>query len=312
MDTRTENAVEVTRQQELLRNERIITHPTFGVVKLARPTPGQEIAIAEIRRKQFQRDMADEGVLAKARLMELAEAKGMWSKALDERMHDLTIKTGEAMGLLDTIGFKSLDELTEDFREATTKLMTLFTEQPEISTLVTTYYDLDATPSAKDRATISDAATSSEVDDLLDRGDMLRTQIDLLKEMFKIRKELNDLQERYTRVFMDSQEARADRAERLATLYYCCTNPETGKYLWPSFEQIYNVRAEDIAVLTDEWTYFINGVTEEFKDTLGKYGFIRRLTDTNASFDGSPDQPQSNSDGESQPSAQTSFSGATA
>lgn len=312
MDTRTEQAVETTLQSELLYNERIIQHPKFGAVRLTRPTPYQEKQIAEARRKQTHKDMRDPDVLSRDQLEKLAIEKGMWTPDMTQRITDLTHKTGEAMGLLDSLGFKEFDAVLRDFQTTVVELLRVYDEDPTTREIVSRYYDLSLTPDAKDRSAIMDAAPSTVVDDLLETGDMLRTQMDLLNEMFKIRKELNELQAKQVRVFLDSLESRADRAEELATLYYCTMNAESGKPLWPSYEEIWNARAEDVAFLMDEYHYFRHGITDEFKETLGKYGFIRRLTDTPNSSDDSPDQPQSNSDGESAAPVLVSSSEATA
>lgn len=311
MDTRTEQAVETTLQSELLYNERIIQHPKFGAVRLTRPTPYQEKLIAEARRKQTHKDMRDPDVLSRDQLEKLAIEKGMWTADMTQRITDLTHKTGEAMGLLDALGFKEFDVVTREFQNALLELLRVFDEDPDTREIISRYYDLTLKPDMKDRSAIMDAAPSTVVDDLLDAADALRTQMDLLNEMFKIRKELNELQAKQVRIFLDSLENRADRAEELATLYYCSADAATGKPLWATYDEIWNARAEDVAFLMDEYHYFRHGITEEFKETLGKYGFIRRLTDTPNSSDDSPDQPQSNSDGESATTTQATSSAPT-
>ena len=311
MDTRTEHAVETTLQSELLYNERIIQHPTFGDVRLARPTPFQENLIAEARRKQTHKDMRDPDVLSRDQLEKLAVEKGMWSPEMTQRITDLTHKTGEAMGLLEFIGFKSFDDVLADFQTVVQKLLGEYADNEEIQKTIGRYFDLDVKPTPADRNLITDAATGSHIDDMMEEADNLRIQLDLLNEMFKVRKELNELQAKQARVFLDSLENRADRAEELAILYYCSTDAKTGKPLWPNFDDIRHARAEDIEFLMTEYHYFRHGITDEFKETLGKYGFIRRLSDTPSSSDDSPDQPQFNSDGESPATTPTASSEAT-
>jgi hypothetical protein len=153
---------------------------------------------------------------------------------------------------------------------------------------------------------------SSAVEDLLEQGERQRTQLELLKQMTEVTKELKDLQKQRTRLFVDSLESRADRAEELATLYYCAVAAETGKRLWPTIADMRSAKIEDVDVILMEYHMFRNGVTDEFRTTLEKYGFHKRLTDTGDSSDASPDQPRPNSDGASAENAQTSSSEATA
>jgi hypothetical protein len=312
MDNRTTSAVETTLQTELLYNERIIQHPTFGAVKLARATPRQESLIAEARRKQTHKDMRDPDVLSRDQLEKLAVEKGMWTPGLTERITELTHKTGEAMGLLEFIGFKSFEDVLQDFQNVVKKLLDLYADDEPMQKMISEYFDLDGTPNLIDRTKIIDNAVGSVVDDLMDQGDQVRSQLDLLKEMFKVRKELNELQQRQSRVFLDSLENRADRAEELAILYHCIKDATTGKPLWPTYEEIWDARPEDIEILMTEYHYFRHGITDEFKETLGKYGFIKRLTDTSDSPDDSPAQPQSNSGGESVEPTPSASSEATA
>jgi hypothetical protein len=297
MDDRTETAVETTLQTELLYNERIVNHPTFGAVRLTRPTPGQERLVAEARRKQITKDMRDPDVMSKDQWEQLAIEKGMWAPHMSDRVIELTRKTGEAMALLERFGFKSFEECLEEFRLTVVELLSLYKENEEIRDVVSAYFDLDQLPQTVDRGRIIDAAPSTVVDDLLDKGDLLRVQVDLLKEMMTVRKELTELQARQTRIYVDSLESRADRAEEMAVLYHCVT--KDGKPLWPSPDDAWNARMEDVEILTLEYQYFRHGITEEQRQTLGKYGFTKRLSATSDSSADSPVQPDASSAGES-------------
>lgn len=305
MDERTQQAVEATVADELLRNERIIEHQTFGLVRLKRPTAHQERMIAEVRRKQYQADLKNRDVLSRDEIEQIAVERGMWSADISDRMTDLTRRVGEAMGILDGIGFKSLSHLLEGYQTNVTELLGLFAEQPEIQDVVRAYYNLDVPQDAKDRAKILDSAPSTRVDDLIDQGETLRVQIELLHDMAKVRTELERLRMKETRLFLDSLESRADRAEELARVYYCSTKAATGEPLYPSFDGpdgILHADPSETEVLVLKMAYFVNGVTPEFEEVLGRFGFTRRLTDTGDSSEGSHGQPESNSVGDSQES----------
>lgn len=312
MDEKTEQAQEAALVEELLHNERIIDHPTFGQVRIKRPTPGQERLIAEIRRKQYQQDLFSDDVKSKDEIEKRAIERGMWTTDMTQRIEGLTLKLGEAMAMLDAIGFQSLEELLAKYNKCVADLRELYTDNVDIQDAVRVYFDLDQRPTAEGRAKIVDAAPSTSVDDLMEEGEQLRVQVELLSEMGKVRKELQELQAKQTRLFVDSVESRADRAQELATVYYCTSHAESGQRLWPRFEDIYNAPAEDIEILIWQMHYFNNGILPEFQERLAKYGFMPRLTGTKASSDDSLDQPQSNSDGESVDIAPTSSSPATA
>lgn len=314
MDKRTEQAVETELQARLIENEHVLAHPILGPVRFRRPTPNQERLIAEERRKQYQKDMQDENILSRDEIQTIAIRRGMWSPDLTQKIADLTIQTGEAMGLLNMLSFNSLDDLLKDHKRVVEALLMTFPDEGEGSEYretVRSYLDLNNEGTAAQRKEIADNATSSDVDDLLDEGDKLRTQIELLTSMAKVRKELNELYEKQARLFVDSIESRAERAEEIATLYHCTRNAETGKPLFGSLSEIWDAPAEIIEWLTLEMHYFRQGVTEEFKATLGKYGFIKRLSDKNDSSEDSLVQPPSNSGGESVERTPETFSEAT-
>lgn len=301
MDERTQQAVDTTLANELMRNERVVLHPKFGSVKLSRPTPEQEAQIADVRRKRYHTDLFDDAdpKRSKDELRERAIAKGMWREEYEEQIQDLTRHMGEAMGILDAIGFRSLDSLIAKYQTSVQALLDLYPDNEEIQGVIRTYANLDLEPQSGDRTRIMDEAPTTKVDDLLEDTDTFRSQIDLLQELGKTRTELEKLRSREIRLFVDSLEARAEREEELARVYHCATSVETGKPLWPSLDAMRKAPAEDVAFLVLEMAYFVNGVTEEFKEVLGRFGFTQRLIGTSDSSDDSHDQPESSLAGDS-------------
>lgn len=293
---------------QLVRNERIFEHPTFGRVRLRRPTPSQESFIAEERRNQYHRDLKNPDILSKTELEQIYIKRGMWSASEASRMADLSKKVGDIMAALDGVGFRSLDPLLDEFHDAVTELRDHFAEDEEALAAVNRYFDLDKTPTASDRFLMRDRAKSSAMDDVIQRAEGTRAQIDLLYELAKARNELNVLQQKHTRLFVDSIESRMDRKEEFARLYCCATHADTGTALWPTFDEMLDAPAEVIETLMNEMFYFMYGITDEFKEVLSRHGFIQRATDTDDSSEGSPGRPQSNSDGESLDSEPTSSS----
>jgi hypothetical protein len=311
MDERTKAAVDATLETELFYNERIIQHPTFGSVRLRRATPAQDRLISEARRKQYHSDLKDDGILSRDEIEAIAIRRGMWAPQLTERITTLTRRTGEAMGILEVIGFTSIEALLDVLNSTVSELLALFGDNEEIRAVIARYGNLDETNGLEDRNAIIAAAPSTQVDDLLDKIDAQRSQIEIVEEMLGIRRELTDLQVKQARLFVDSVESRADRAEELAKVYYCCTLVETGGPLWPTYDDIWNAPAEDVEVLILQLHYFQNGVTLEMEETLEKYGFIKRLGGTKDSSEDAPDQPLPSFDGESAESEPTDSSPAT-
>lgn len=304
MDTKTEDTV---LEQELFYNERVIEHPTFGAVCLRRPTPAQERLISEARRKQSHADLKDDSVLSKDEIEAIAVRRGMWSPTLSQKIQELTIDAGRMAALLDAFGFVSMDELLQDFDKTVSDLLALYDEDENVRAAILRYFSLaeDEVAAKADRDAIMDAAPSTVVDDLVEQGEMQKEQIQALETMYKFRQELNDLQVKQARLYVDSLESRAERAEELARVYYCCTNKETGKPLWPTVADIGNCRAEDIEILVLELAYFVHGISDEYRAKAQKYGFLPRLATMKRSSASSPGQPQSSSDGESQESEAT-------
>lgn len=313
MDSRTEHAVEAVLEQELFYNERTIEHPTFGQVCLRRPTPAQERLISEARRKQYHSDLKDDAILSKDEIEAIAVRRGMWSPTLTQKIQDLTVDAGRLAATLDAFGFESMEVLLKDYDQTVSDLLDLYEEEEEVRAAILRYFSMadDAASLTSDRSAILDAAPSTVVDDLVERGEAQKDQIRALEAMFKFRQELNELQVKQARLYVDSLESRADRAEELARIYYCCTQKDSGAPLWPTFADIWNCKAEDMEILVLELAYFVNGISQEYRDKAQKYGFLPRLASMRRSSESSPGQPQSNSDGESQESEVTDSSPAT-
>jgi hypothetical protein len=312
MDERTQDAVDAELAHRLLFNEHTFEHPKFGAVKLRRPTMGQERLIAEARRRQYQRDMQDPEILSREELLRIAERRGIWSEAQEQRIAELTQRVGTAMVFLDRLGFKKPEQLLEQYRNLVDRLYAFFPEDAEGRAAVLRYFALDLESTDEDRQMIVDKAPSTEVDDVLEEADGVRKQLKLLEDFALVKGELDKLQAQQSQLFLDSVESRAARAEEMARLYYCSSHAESGKPLWPKPDQIWDAPAEDIEPIMLETSYFLNGITSEQRDMLGRFGFRTRLAGTPDSLGDSQGQPQSNSDGESQANAPTASSEATA
>jgi hypothetical protein len=283
---------------EIARNTRTISHPKFGEVRLARPTPRKERMIAEVRGREYHKFLRDESILSRAQLEEIAVRRGIWTEEKGNRLKELQTETGRLMGALDALGYQSLDTVTDAYGEVYARTLGLFEDNEEITRVVDLYFDLDLEPVHADRKKITEAANTTEVDDALDEADELRGQLLLLRSLTTARAEMNKLQFEQAVVFRDSLESRTDRAEELAQIYFCTADAITNKPLWPTYDDIWDTDPEDLDMLIQELFYFMNGITPEFQEILAKHGFTRRVRDIKDQLEDSPAHPTPNSDGE--------------
>lgn len=311
LDERTESAVEIAQKDELFRNERTFDHPTFGTLRLQRPTPRQEREIAEARRRQYHKDMRDESILSKAELEKEAIRRGIWSKDNKLKLDSLQTRIGQIMGLLDSVGYESVDVVIRKYEQTVNKLRGLYEDENiAVQEAITRYFHLDGVGDPADHKLIFEEATTTDVDDAMAEAQLIRTQIELLTELKKSRDEMRPLLQDFVRLNMDSIESRMDRVEQLAKLYYCVT--KDGKTVWTSFDAMWDCPPKDLEILLEELYYFEEGIPDEYRKILGRHGFTLRVpTETNSS-ESSQGIPQSNSSGESAPSEQTSSSVSTA
>ena len=303
MDEQTEKARETVLTEELMRNERTVNHPTYGDITLHRPTPRMEFAISEIRGRQYQKDLMDESVLSKAELERLAIRRGIWTREDADRSLALQAQIGQIMALLDNVGYKSLDVLLSEFTKALETLSEAFDKhenKDEIQSAIYRYFDLsNDSPDKEDHSLIFKAAPNSDVEDQLNQTRILRTEVKLMEQLQEARKELEPLLVESARLFKDSIEERANRAETLAKLYHCVT--QNGKPLWDKYDKILDEKPRDIEILMEEMFFFERGIPDRDRNILGRHGFTLRAPSENSSDD-SPGSPLPNSDGESQPS----------
>jgi hypothetical protein len=309
LDERTENAVEVALKDELMRNERVFKHPSFGTLKLQRPTPRQERDIAEARRRQYHKDLKDPSILSKSELEKEAIRRGIWSSDRSEKLSALQNRIGQIMGLLDSVGYESVDTVLDKYNRAIERLRSFYENNQEAQDAITRYFHLDEKQNLEDYNYLFKNATTTEIDEVMSESQLFRTQIELLSELSTARKEMRPLMEEHVRLNMDSIESRMDRVEQLAKLYYCTTT-EDGKPVWPSFDAMWDAAPKELELVLEEMWCFDQGIPDEQRKILGRHGFMLRAP-TEVSSEGSPGTPQPNFNGESVQSEQTSSSVST-
>lgn len=283
---------------ELVTNERIIEHPKLGKIRLSRPTPRMQFLIGEEYRKQFHKDVKDPEILSRAELENAYIRRGMWSPDLEERIASLMRQIGVLMHTLELLGYGNREEVITEYFSLRERLSGMFKDDVYVLDAIDRYFNLDVDASPADRKIIWEAAETSDVDEILEDADNLREQISLLIEMRGLRDELNSLQLKRATLFRDCLEFRADRAEQLAQIYYCCRKAEDDSPLWPSVQDIWDADPDTIEFLQTELYFFNNGITDDMRDVLGRHGFMERAVVTEDSSDDSQDRPKDSSGGE--------------
>ena len=290
--------------EEIARNEKIVVHPHFGAIRLRRPTPKIERQISEVRGKEYHRALRDPDVLSRAQLEKIARDRGMWSNEQQERLEQLQTRVGELMGVLMIIGYDTPETLSNKFYGAYERLEELFKDDEEALAALGRYFDLNLERGeAADYKILMTRAGSTEVDDLLHEGDECRTEIRVLKQFSEARQELEQLRAEHTNLVKDSVEARAEQSERLAHIYFCTSNAETGKPLWPTIDDLWDAVPSHVEFLLSEIFYFSHGISDLQRGLLEKHAFMPRVRDSEEQSDDSPAHPTPKSGGESQAAA---------
>lgn len=295
MDTRDSDAV---RKDEIFRNRREITHPTFGKLLLRRPTPRDEAEIANIRGKEYHKLIMDDTILSQAELEKKAKARGIWTDEDEQKRSELQEALTNVLGIVEALGYRTPEKIYDEYTKTILELENLLKDNPEATAAIAEYANLETIPASKLKSVILNAASTTEVDDLLDTVETIRSQITMLNEYMKIRDSLLQINSKYSGVFADALENRVSRIETLAKIYYC-VRKDNGAPIWPSFSNIWDASSEEIGFLVDEVFCFEHGMTEQHKELMQKYGFMQRVTgDTELSAE-SPDPEMSSLDGES-------------
>jgi hypothetical protein len=290
-------------EQELIFNERVVTHPTFGNFKLTRPTPRKERLVAEERRKAYHSDIRNPDILSRGQLEQFAITREMWSKESQNRLFELSWRIGEIIGVLDLVKYSSVEEVIKELTTIKEKLVELCLPNNEnIEEVVDRMLDLEIrTVSTEDRKAVMTAATSTDVDDLMERVDIVRAQAMLLKELNPLREELYELQEKSVSLFADSLEDRAERTKNLAEIYYNA-NREDGSPVCVNFESMLDLDPELLRFLQQELMIFRTGIDDEKRKIMEKHNFLgfTPVAPTSATSEASPEVPNTNSDGASE------------
>lgn len=287
-------------EQELVDNFRGVFHLKYGPLLICRPTPAVERKISEERRKVYHNDLRNPDILTSEQVLELLKPRGIWSEEHNERLEKLTAESAQLMARLTALGFETPSKLYVDILKVHKKLETSFPEMsPEVSLALERIFNIGTPLETEDLMLLREAATNSDMHELIEKTEILLLQADLSREFSEVKTNLSKLMETHNRYFRDTIEARAIQAERMARIFYCFRNGDD-KPLWESLDKMWDEDPDNIAWLSAQLYYFEYGITDEHARALEVHGFMGRVVVTPNSSESSHDHPESNLDGEPQ------------
>jgi len=318
MSENTESMEDRQILQEIALNERIITHPRFGAVRLKFPTlPIQRKidAASRLRKKELRsafdeiEDPSDSSKKIKIPAYKSREALrkeytelGWWSEDKDKEIEELSSEQINLLTELEILGFKSAEDLTDDLQELQEQLQDYFGEEATGELLE--HILLVAAPIEGDFPTSSeqvllDAATSTDVDDFITTARALRRVLNSFLALRRLQIKQVELQAEESSLFGDSWQEQLQYFTRIAQLFFCMSGVEDGKPLWKSLKAV----EEEEDVDTIRWAYselsaFWQGLSDEVRARMDKYNFLFRRKEEPESSDESLEETQPSSDGE--------------
>lgn len=306
--------------QETVFNQRIVNHRKLGAVRLRMPTLGIQKKIEMAVRKHKKRLLAAkdevEGNLVPAYRSKEALRKeyienGWWSEGKEERRDEVQQEQIAIVAELEVLGFDSENQITTDLLKVRRKLMDAFDEEEHeelrdhINVITSPGYE--TTPA--DRKQILDAATSTDIDELLDDLLVAQRVYKLYYELMRLSTEATELEIEYTNLFSDSWQEQLQYFTRLAQVFYCTERVIDETPIWSSMEEIENEQdTETVRWLFSELNDFWQGISDEVRSKRGKYDFFAPVTEEQESSEDLQEATPSKSDGlsaENEPTSST-------
>jgi hypothetical protein len=228
---------------------------------------------------------------------------GWWTDEDEAEMSELSSQHLALLTELELLNFKSEMELYQDVQEVRDRLVEHFKAQDDYAaTLEQTIVEVTTLGLPMDpnkEATLRDAATSTEVDEIISSLFVLHRLFEVYKQLLETHATLLALQSEYAQLFNDSWQEQLQYYMRLAQVYYCTMFVETGKPLWSSITDLEKSKdTEHIRWAFAELSAFWQGLTEEVREKMNKYDFIFGRSVAPVPSDDSPVPPSSKQDGE--------------
>lgn len=315
--------------QEVVTNEKIVEHPTRGHIRLKMPTLEIQRKIDALARnkKKVLREATDtipdesnpgkfktvpaynsrEGLQRKYREL------GWWTEEQDAEFARITEQYSTFLAQLEILGFESENAIYDGLLENRDAVVSLLDEpSKEVLDALTRVVSIGVEISYADKELIKASATSTEVDDLLIKIEILKKQYTCYIELAKLHVALLKLEAEKNALFADCWQEQLQYYIRLAQVFYCSESADLQTPLWPTIDSIEQESdLEFIKWIFTELQAFWGGLSDDARERLSKYSFTPRLNAEKSSSEESPVQAQSSVDGDSQESKQITSSEVT-
>lgn len=316
---------------DVVLNERVVSYPTRNLrVRLVMPTLEiqRKIDALSRARKKILREatdsIPDENAPGGVRIVPAFKSRdalkreyrvlGWWTDEQDVRLEELGTEYSTYLTRLEILGFNSEQEIHTELGENREALMKLVDDPTEeVKQAIFKLTVLMSQPSFEDTRKIAEAATSTEVDDIIAKCEQLRQQYECYVELAKLHVELVKMETEKSQLFGDSWQDQLQYFIRLAQVFHCTSDANSGKPLWPNIEAI--EKEKDTAFvgwLFGELQAFWQGLSDEARERMAKYSFTRRPSVGKSSSEESPALPELLTDGDSPEKDSTSSSEVTA
>lgn len=302
---------------EVVTNEKIVTHPILGEIRLKMPTldTQRKIDASARARKKYLKEAKDKvedqdspegfklvpAFRSKEQLKKEYADLGWWTQEQDDQLQELSRKQLQILTELEILNFESEEDIYDGLRDSREKLIHLFKDIPEATDIITRITIPGITMVAEDEAFLKDKATSTEVDDEIQIITALQSQYNNYADLARVFTELSGLQGEHSSLFSDSWQEQLQYYIRLAQIFYCTEKPDTHKPLWSSIDELEKDKDLDIVRwVFGELTAFWQGLSDDVREKMAKYGFTSRQNAKSTSSEDSPALPKSSLDGELQ------------
>lgn len=275
---------------------------SFDYVRFSKLTPRQKAAAAEHVLLRYNEDLGSQNYKTTKELLDINITRGNWSADKDKRIEELTEQSTSEMRALYLSGFDQrenwIEELNTYCNAVTTTLDASEKSDEDKARIKNIFFrwlnytqeDAEAyqehaesqgkesyMPTA-DYVLLLENSVDEEMQDNLSSIDELKFKIQQLKDIVDLRREMNALIEERVKMLSNSVEARRDRVEQLAQVYYGTQRAtEDGRPLGPlvnTFDKFWDVPDEVIEWLQIESYFFYEGIPEASRGFLEQWGFI--------------------------------------
>lgn len=331
-----------TLLDQIARNERVVTHRTFGTYVVRRPTNRVQGLIDTARTRSINKDLQTKDMvvdpetgklkavpafLTKSSKMKLLAEHGEYTEADEKAILEAEREFREVCKELNDLGFEGTKSLLADFKTAyqvvlakvgdkdvSEPLKVIFPMAEEFSKGVD-LYDLSDLPSSSDdkefakaKKAVEKALKDMEVVSMLNEVQKLHKQYGLVLRGLAAQSKLFILRMREMTLFADTVESRADYVSRLNKIFHC-TYKIDGNKAWASQDACDDSNPDLLNWLLTEIEKFERLDPEDPEDTTkDKFNFLFQLGVTKGHLDELRDPPSPNTDGEQAETLQASSS----